>query len=65
MERFIENAESLRVHRKKLKLNQQQMASFLGLSKSAYVAIETETAVFRKIHGLAAERVFAMQETST
>lgn len=43
--------------RRRLEFTQPQMAEHMGLSKSAYVAIETGVAQFRKIHALAAERV--------
>lgn len=43
--------------RRRLEFTQPTMAEEMGLSKSAYVAIETGAAKFRKIHALAAERV--------
>lgn len=43
--------------RRRLEFTQPTMAEQMGLSKSAYVAIETGAAQFRKIHALAAERV--------
>lgn len=43
--------------RRRLEFTQPTMAEEMGLSKSAYVAIETGVATFRKIHALAAERV--------
>jgi len=43
--------------RRRLEFTQPTMAEEMGLSKSAYVAIETGAATFRKIHALAAERV--------
>lgn len=43
--------------RRRLEFTQPQMAEHMGLSKSAYVAIETGVAQFRKIHALAAERI--------
>ncbi len=49
--------EELAHLRRDLKLTQEQMAEELGLSRRAYIDIESGTAAFRKPHALAAERV--------
>lgn len=49
--------EELAHLRRDLKLTQEQMAEELGLSRRAYIDIETGTAAFRKLHALAAERI--------
>lgn len=43
--------------RQHLKLTQEQMAEELGLSRRAYIDVETGKATYRKLHMLAAERV--------
>lgn len=49
--------EELIGYRKRADLTQGEMATRLGLSKSAYVAIELNKANLRYIHELAVERV--------
>lgn len=53
----VMSIEELLLLRKSIGLTQPEMAEAMGLSKSAYVAVETGTATMRKIHQLAAERV--------
>lgn len=53
----VMSADDMLALRKNLRLTQADMADRMGLSKSAYVAIETKVATMRKIHQLAAERI--------
>ena len=52
----VMSAKELLTLRKKIELTQLEMTTHMGLSKSAYVAVETGTATMRKIHQIAAER---------
>ena len=53
----VMSAKELVTLRKAIKLTQLEMARHIGLSRSAYVALETGTTTMRKIHQAAAERV--------
>lgn len=61
--RSVMSAGDLQKLRKALGFTQAQMAAEMYLSKSAYVAIETEAANMRRGHQLKAERV-AISELS-
>lgn len=54
----IETLEQLRTARIKSGLTHDEMANAMGMSKSEYIALETETTKFSKIHSLAAQRAF-------